>query len=81
MNFSHPLNLKVFVRIFENHDSIFARPCRFSSGDLTSELGDEEQQQLGEAAAAAGNRPPPLQTQPVGTGPPNIPPPSGKLIP
>lgn len=59
--------------------------CRFSSGDLTSELGDEELSGDPNAVAAApgtsgvaGNRPPPLQTQPVGTGPPNIPPPSGE---
>ena len=55
------------------HKPIFYS-CRFSSGDLSSECDDAEQS----GDATAGNRPPPLQTQPVGTGPPNIPPPAGK---
>lgn len=54
----------------------FSPSCRFSSGDLSSELGDEELS--GDASSVTGNRPPPLQTQPVGGGPPNIPPPAGK---
>lgn len=58
--------------------SPISHSCRFSSGDLSSEL-EGENLPPGDAAAATvvGNRPPPLQTQPVGSGPPNIPPPAG----
>lgn len=55
-------------------------PCRFSSGDLTSELGEDELASDPGVVGPSGNRPPPLQTQPVGSGPPNIPPPIGELI-
>lgn len=58
--------------------------CRFSSGDLSSEIGGDEDvsgdSAIAAASGAVGNRPPPLQTQPVGTGPPNIPPPAGEPI-
>jgi hypothetical protein len=52
---------------------------RFSSGDLSTECDDVEQS--GEAQAAGKPIPPPLQTQPMPGGPPNIPPPPGKTRP
>lgn len=51
---------------------------RFSSGDLSAEVDDVESQS-GEAPAGSRPIPPPLQTQPMPGGPPNIPPPPGLL--
>ena len=52
--------------------------CRFSSGDLSSECDDVDPN---EASAVPGtSKPPPLQSQPMPGGPPNIPPPPGNNV-
>ena len=50
--------------------------CRFSSGDLSSECDDVDPN-ADPSAVPGTSKPPPLQSQPMPGGPPNIPPPPG----
>lgn len=69
-----------FYKLWESFEFCFS-VYRFSSGDLSQDCDEveqqQQQQQQGDAPVAARPIPPPLQTQPMPGGPPNIPPPPG----